>query len=267
MTLLVFAHANGFPTGTYTGLLRDLEMRGYTVRAPDRLGHDPRYPVTNNWRELERELSGYVQKQVLQTGEAAYLVGHSLGGFLSLACALRHPMLTRGLVLLDSPILAGWRARMLWMAKRLHLTSLYSPGSTSRRRRQVWDSREDVLRHFQHKHPFVHWESDVLAAYVALFRRNAAGEYMLPFDRTVETHVYDAFPDNLDILLARRPPQCPIAYIGGTRSREAEQLGLARTLRLTDGRWDMVEGSHLFPMERPALTAERIDRSIRSMSA
>ena len=49
MALVVFSHGNSFPGGTYSVLFRSLRARGFTVRAIDRFGHDPRYPVTSNW--------------------------------------------------------------------------------------------------------------------------------------------------------------------------------------------------------------------------
>ena len=51
-TTLVFSHGNSFPAGTYRLLLEQLRTRGFDVCAVDRFGHDPRYPVSNNWPTL-----------------------------------------------------------------------------------------------------------------------------------------------------------------------------------------------------------------------
>ena len=47
--LLVFSHANSFPASTYKVLFKSLKLRGFIVKAIDKYGHDPKYPVSNNW--------------------------------------------------------------------------------------------------------------------------------------------------------------------------------------------------------------------------
>jgi hypothetical protein len=51
-----------------------------------------------------------------------------------------------------------------------------------------------------------------------------------------------------------------VAFIGGTQSTEVRQVGLAATRALTRARIDWLEGSHLFPMERPDETAAAVLR-------
>ena len=109
MALLVFSHANSFGASTYGVLFRHLKARGFKVRAIERFGHDPRYPVSNNWRELVQQLIDFTRAEVDKSGQPAWLVGHSFGGFVSLMAAAREPELARGVLLLDSPLLGGWR--------------------------------------------------------------------------------------------------------------------------------------------------------------
>ena len=90
---------------------------------------------------------------------------------------------------------------------------------------------------------------------------------MLSFDRDIETAIYNTLPDNLDRLLKRHPLKCPVAFIGGTRSEEMKQVGMAMTHQLVKGRLMMLEGSHLFPMEKPLATAAAIEASLRGMAS
>ncbi len=83
---IVFSHANGFPAGTYRLLFDRLRAQGYGVHAIEKFGHDPRYPVTNNWPHLRDQLIHFIEREVPQ--RPAWLVGHSLGGFLSLLAAI-----------------------------------------------------------------------------------------------------------------------------------------------------------------------------------
>ena len=70
-------------------------------------------------------------------------------------------------------------------------------------------------------------------------------------------------PDNLDRLLKKHPLRCNVAFIGGRDSEEMKQVGTAMTVQETHGRMMMLDGSHLFPMEKPAATAAAIEAALK----
>ena len=263
---ILFSHGNSFPGGTYSVVLDSLRERGFEVQAIDRFGHDPKYPVTNNWPHLVQQLAD-AARAWQDGGKPAFLVGHSLGGILSLMCAARHPELARGVLLLDSPILSGWKATTLGLAKKTQLVGSLSPGRISSKRRNHWPSREAALEHLRHKKAFASWDPQVLADYVAYGTHEHEGQRWLRFDRDVETAIYNTLPDNLASLLRRHPPKCPVAFIGGTHSVEMRTVGMELTRQLTKGRLMMLDGSHLFPMEKPLATAAAIEASLRNLGA
>ena len=194
----------------------------------------------------------------LQTGPVA-LVGHSLGGFLSLLAATKRPDLARGVVMLDSPVVAGWRAHSLQVLKHTGLIRRVSPGKVSSRRRHHWPDRAAVLAHFQSKAVFARWDERVLQDYVdAGIEDDPAGGVRLAFDRDVETRFYNTLPHNVPDLLRRHVPRCPIAFIGGRQSVEVRQVGIAATRALTRGRMAWIDSGHLFPMERPDETVHAV---------
>ena len=201
---------------------RHLESRGFSVSAIDQLGHDPRYPVTNNWPHLVQQLVDFIQVQVDKAGEPVYLAGHSLGGFLSAMVASKAPELVRGVVLLDAPLIGGWRATALGAAKTTPLFSSFSPGSVSRKRRNTWPDKASVQAHFQHKKAFAKWDPQVLQDFVEFGTRDEGqGDERtrgLSFDRDVETAIYNGLPHNMDALFKRRPIKCPVTFIGGLQS-------------------------------------------------
>jgi pimeloyl-ACP methyl ester carboxylesterase len=153
MSLIIFSHANSFPASTYASLFRSLRTRGHGVRAVEKFGHDPAYPVTSNWPHLVQQLADFAAPEIELHGRGAWLVGHSLGGFLSLMCAARHPQLgghpVRGVLLLDAPVIGGWRARALEVIKRTQLVGSILPGKISRYRRNAWPDAASALAHFQ----------------------------------------------------------------------------------------------------------------------
>jgi pimeloyl-ACP methyl ester carboxylesterase len=265
MQSIIFAHANSFPASTYRVLFDNLRARGYTVDALEKVGHDPRYPVSNNWPQLVQQLADFAADVVAQQGEPAFLVGHSLGGFLSLMTAARHPELARGVLLLDSPLVGGWRATTLGAFKRTNMVETVSPGKISKGRRQHWPNQQAALEHFQSKKAFARWNPQVLQDYVAHGMQDLDGKRVLGFDRAVETAIYNTLPHNLESLLRRHPLKCPAAFIGGTQSAEIRQVGMALTNKVTHGRTMMLDGSHLFPMEKPLATAAAIEAALRNM--
>jgi pimeloyl-ACP methyl ester carboxylesterase len=268
---VVFSHANSFGADTYRVLFDALKKRGFAAHAIPQLGHDPRYPVTNNWPHLVQQLVDFTQSKVDATGAPLMLVGHSLGGFLSLMVASQAPKLVSGVVLLDAPIVGGWRATALDLAKRTRLVSSVSPGAVSRKRRQHWPSLEATLAHFKSKKAFAKWHPQVLADYVAFGTReetfNGQTQRVLSFEREVETAIYNTLPSNLAAMLKKHPVKCPVTFIGGLRSAEMGQVGMTLTQQVTQGRIMMLDGTHLFPMEKPLATAAAIEAALLNMAS
>jgi pimeloyl-ACP methyl ester carboxylesterase len=274
--LIVFSHANSFPASTYRVLFDSLRARGFIVEAVDKYGHEAQYPVTNNWPHLVQQLVDFGTTQSQRHGQPAWLVGHSLGGFLSVMAAARAPQIARGVLLIDSPMIGGWRATTLGVMKRTPLVGAVSPGRVSRARRNRWPDAATALAHFRHKKAFAKWDPQVLADYIEHGTHDEGqGESacrVLSFDRDVETAIYNTLPDNLDRLIRRHPLKCPVAFLGGRQSAEMRQVGMTMTARLVgaDGKGDpgrvmMLDGSHLFPMERPLATAAAIEASLLNL--
>jgi len=259
---IVFSHANGFPAGTYRLIFEAWRAAGYAVHAIEKYGHDPRFPVTSNWPHLRAQLIDFIDHEV---GGPAYLVGHSLGGFLSLMAASKRPDLASGLVMLDSPVLSGWKARAVQVAKAAGIGERFSPGHVSKRRRQQWDSADAAFAHFAAKPAFARWAPGMLRDYIAAGTETQGAHRRLAFHRDVETAIYNTLPHHLARLLRAHSLQCEMAFVRGTDSVEIRQVGLRATERLAKGNITAIEGSHLFPLERPAATAATVLKLIESM--
>ena len=267
MPHVIFSHGNSFPASTYNLVLDNLRARGFGVSAIDKYGHDSAYPVSNNWPHLVQQLADFAQAHLATTGEPAYLVGHSLGGLLSLMCAIKHPALAKGVLLLDSPILGGWRATTVGLAKKTALMRSISPGRVSQSRRMHWPDKAAALAHFQHKKAFAKWDPQVLADYIAHGTHEQDGQQVLAFSRDVETAIYNTIPDKIESMLKRHPLKCPVAFIGGTHSREMRLGGMGNLPQITKGRLMMLDGSHLFPMEKPLAAAAAVEAALRTLGA
>jgi pimeloyl-ACP methyl ester carboxylesterase len=254
---IVFSHANGFPAGSYRQIFERWRAAGWAVSALPRIGHDPAYPVTLNWPHLRDELIAFTERE--SGGAPAMLVGHSLGGFLSVLVAAERPDLALGVVMLDSPIVAGWRAGVLrWAQRRPRVLQRFSPSKVSRRRRVHWSDAEAAFVHLAGKPAFGRWAPGVLRDYLDAGLVKDDQGVRLAFDRDIESAIYDHLPHHIGRLLHERPLRCPLAFIGGSESEEVRRVGLAETRRLADGGLRRIAGSHLFPMERPQQTADAV---------
>lgn len=264
---IVFAHANGYPAGTYRVLFDAWRSAGFEVQAIERIGHDPAYPVTSNMPKLRDELADFIATRIANGVEGpVWLVGHSLGGLLGLMVACRRPELVRGLVMLDSPLFTGWRAHGLKVMKTTGLALRTSPAKDSHRRRQAWPTRAAVLAHFAAKAVFARWDARVLADYAQAGFDEHDGALRLGFQREIETRIYTALPHHLGPLMQRHPPRCPVAYVAGRQSTFFRQTGADGARRLARERFEWTEGGHLYPMEHPDATAALVLRILQGMA-
>lgn len=249
--LLHFTHGNSFPAGVYRRFFDGLR-EDFDVHASDMLGHDPAFPVSDGWPGLVAQLIA----QLEQYPAPPILVGHSLGGMLSLMAAKQRPELARCVVMLDSPVVAGWRAWLLRVAKARRWDDSFSPAKFSQRRRTTWPDAQAAFEHFASKDIFAAWAPGVLADYMEHgLAPHPDGGVQLRFSRDVETAIYRSLPHHLGKLV--EPPfPVPIGFVGGTHSVELRQAGLDATRRLVGDNFARIEGGHLFPMESPELAAQ-----------
>jgi pimeloyl-ACP methyl ester carboxylesterase len=247
-----FAHANSYPAGTYRQYFEYLG-RDFEVQALDMHGHDPRYPVEDGWGKLVEELVAELEARYKQ--EPVVLVGHSLGGMLSLMAAAQRPQLVRCVVMLDSPVVAGWRANVWRLFKGTRFSDRYSPARFSLKRRNVWPNEKEAMRHFASKEMFGAWAPGVLQDYLDCGLVEHPDGVQLRFTRETETAIYRSLPHHIGTLVKGGLP-VPVAYVAGDNSMENRQAGLEHTRKLVGRNFRMMRGSHLFPMEMPRQAAE-----------
>jgi pimeloyl-ACP methyl ester carboxylesterase len=105
----------------------------------------------------------------------------------------------------------------------------------------------------------------VLRDYVDTGFEERDGATRLAFQRDIETRIYNTLPHHLPTVLRRHPLKCPVAFIAGTQSAEMRQGGIEASRLLAKDRFVWMEGTHLFPMEKPDATAAEVLRLVGSM--
>lgn len=244
-----FAHANGFPAKTYNKLFSLLES-DYEINYLPRHAHNPKFPVTDGWDRLRDELREEIEKSYTQK---IIGLGHSLGGVLHLLVAAESPELYERIILLDAPIISRLSSGGLWIMKTLNLMDRFTPSQITRYRRNSWQSEEDVYEHFKAKPKFDVFDEDVLRDYVKHATTETEKGLELFFKPSIEAKIYQTLPHRLPKLKGKL--KVPIAYIGGTNSREAELARLSFMKKNFDIDFYQVEGSHLYPLEKPSETS------------
>ena len=267
--LVLFFHGNSFPASTYLVMLNALRQRGMKVQALEKIGHNPAYPVTSNWPHLVEEVHAFAKPLIDKHSDPVVLVGHSLGGMLSLMLAAQFPALAQAVVMVDAPAVGGLQAKVLQLSKTLSLNKKFSPGAISSKRRNTWQSLEEVHAHFASKKIFARWDPQVLNDYVLYGtqeeKTDQGVQRVLSFDRNIETQIYNSVPHNLEGLLKKYPLACPVSLVAARHSREMRLAGTDFTQKITKGRIVMIDGTHLVPMEKPMVTAAAIEASILNM--
>ena len=193
-------------------LFKNLRSRGFTVRAVDKFGHDPQYPVTDNWPHLVQQLHDFAEREVEQARRAG-LPGRPFAGRLPEPDVRGAPSAAR----------ARRAAARLAAAGRLEghgagRDEAHAAGGLGLAGARQPPAQEPLahaakprFEHFRHKKAFAHWDEQVLHDYITHCTHDEDGERVLSFDRDIETAIYNTLPDNLDRLLRRHPLKCPVA--------------------------------------------------------
>jgi pimeloyl-ACP methyl ester carboxylesterase len=134
--ILVHGSAQGSRAGgdQHFSRQRQLAERGFQVLVPDRPGHgrsaDPGRPD-------DAEADGALVADLI--GDGAHLVGHSYGGCVALAAAVRNPSAVRSLTLIEPamPLLAMHRLAVLRFGIRVALVTAMPMSDVSRVKRFV----------------------------------------------------------------------------------------------------------------------------------
>ena len=257
--IIHFAHANGFPAKTYNKLFSRLK-NDFEINYLERHAHNPVFPVTDGWKRLKDELEEEIKKRYTKP---VIGVGHSLGGVLHFLVAVENPELYKRIILLDAPIISRLSSRGLHILKLVNLIDHYSPSRITRYRRNLWKTKEEAFEHFRNKDKFANFDSEVLHDYIEYGTIETEKGYELFFKPSIEAKIYRSLPHNLPKL--RGKLKVPAAYIGGTDSQEARMARLSFMRKHFPFEFQFLEGSHLFPLEKPQETAQVIKTVLRRL--
>ena len=264
--LINFAHANGFPAGSYKTFFNTFPNE-FTIMAHDQFGHNPNYPWHNNWHHLVEELIHYVVDKVLENNEKMIAVGHSFGGVLSFMAVCKRPDLFKGLIMLDPPVITGSISPLIRLIKKTPLIDKLSPAGKAKIRRTQWPVNSNLIKRFSQRKLFSNFDARCLKDYVdhgiREYSNNHGQGLELTFSAEVEAGIFRNLPTNLasfnnklsvpaTIVYAQNTDVCPHYFF----KRFAKQH------KMKIQRFDNV--GHMFPLERPEQTSALITSIINA---
>lgn len=257
---LHFAHGNGFPSPCYEQLLMGLQQR-FDCFYIDKIGHDRKFPVTENWHALVDEIILSIK---LQATQPVIAVGHSLGGVLSLLAAIEEPAIFKAVILLDSPLIGRFKSSIVRLSKMTGLIDRLTPAYRSRGRREHWDTREQVLSYLHHKKLFRHFTELCLNDYIDYGLHKDDSGYSLRFDPEIEYQIYRTIPHALHKYVGKLT--VPSALIYGNKSNVIDKSDIYHMKKNYGIVSFETQGTHMFPMEYPEDVTKMVFKAVDELS-
>lgn len=256
---LHFAHGNGFPSLCYRQMLTPLG-EVYDICYIEKIGHNPLFPIQDNWLYLVDEILDSIRKQ---SETPVIAIGHSLGGVLSLLAAFKAPQYFEAVILLDSPLLSPWRAYAVKWAKRLGVIDNVTPAYRTRTRRKHWNNRASVMHYLRGKTLFSDFTQECLQDYIDFGMTHDSEGYTLNFHPEKEYLIYKTLPHSIHAHPAPLP--FPVVLIYGRDTHVIHPADRRYMQKKFGIKSVPIDGTHMFPFEYPDETATLILSLLKTM--
>jgi pimeloyl-ACP methyl ester carboxylesterase len=256
--LIHFANANGYPARTYTPLIETLTPHYRVLAMVNRAQWPEAKPADlHSWEPFVDDLLEFLTEQ---GNEPVIGIGHSLGGVVTLAAALRQPERFRAVVLLD-PVLFRRRmlasisvTRKLGLLKKVHPLI---PGALKRRR--VFANADEMFSRYRKANVFKRIDDRGLRHYVdSLAQPRPDGQVELSVSPEWEARIYETGPLNLWSQIKNIKP--PMLIIRGPETDAFFPAAVKKVRQLVPQAiiHDVPETGHLVPMEKPDVVGKLI---------
>jgi pimeloyl-ACP methyl ester carboxylesterase len=255
---LHFAHANGFPAGSYQQIFKQFPD-DFEVHALTKFAHSERFPVNTNLSNQVAELVDHLEQKV---AKPVYVVGHSMGAVVSFMTACERPDLIKGVIMLDPPIASGLARVAFKLIKYSPLIDKFSPAGKAKVRCQSWPLGTDLVAYFKTKALFKNFQLECIQDYVSAAIDELDEKLQLNFDAQIEASIYRNVPHNLNQYYKRL--SVPGLLVTGSHSDVCIPSMLGTFVKKSNIEHLIFEnGGHMFPLEKPQQVAKMITDRIR----
>lgn len=251
---IVFAHANGYPVGSYRQFIEALTPHYKITGFHHRPIWSPELPPTRlNWKRFAEDLRETLA--ATQSGPV-WMMGHSMGAVVAAQAAAMQPELFRGLILID-PVFVLRRhiaAKALMPQSKVDQMPMIRKTLTRPNR---FENPQVAFDFHRSKRAFSNFTDEVLWDYIrAGTKLNDEGELQLAYAREWEAAAYRSTPLVWNTLKNIR---LPVLGLRGKTSTTLSPKAFARWRKLQP-QADLreCEGGHLLPLELPQATAAEV---------
>jgi pimeloyl-ACP methyl ester carboxylesterase len=251
---LVFAHANGYPPGSYRRFIEPLLQHCRVTAFRHRPLWCERVPARRlSWSHFADDLI-HTLESCLEA--PVWMMGHSLGGAVAMIAAAKSPHLFRGLLLIDPVFVAARQALLLRLLPRVRVRQQPMVRAALRRPDRFPDQQAAFDFH-RARRPCAGIADEVLWDYIrAGTTPEGEGGLRLAFPREWEAGIYASVPW---IWPAVRRVRLPTLGLRGESSEVLTPAALHRWGVLQpEAELHTCPGGHLLPLERPESTARYV---------
>ncbi|MCW8090598.1 alpha/beta fold hydrolase [Alteromonas sp. ASW11-130] len=250
-----FVHANGFPFGSYRALV-DAVSDNICISGKEKYGHEPHLPVTNNWPFIVKEVLEQIDENSASYNKT-FLVGHSFGAVVSYMAACLAPEKVAGLIMLDPPLVTGWRRYLIKLLKKTPWIDKVTPAGLAQTRNISWPHSTDMVDYFSAKTLFSNMDRRCIEDYVRSATNAEQDAIRLTFSHEVEASIFRNVADNLNYYAGKL--QCPSLLVTGESSTVCMPAMRDVFVKQNALKHIITRGGHMFPLEYPEHTAKLIE--------
>jgi len=258
--LALLHHANGFCAALFDPVARELR-RHYRVVAMDARGHGdsskPEGDAAYAWHAFGDDALAVARALAADRDDrrVALALGHSFGGTALMLAASLDPALFDRLVMVDPVLPPPHGTPAVDPARAERVGSL---ADRARKRREVFESREDARESWRDKELFEHWTPRAFELYLAEgLADRPDGRVELKCPAAVEAAIFAAGPD-FDPWQAASRVKTPALLLWAERGDFPRRVFEEVARRMADARVRDAAAGHLVPMERPDLVVEAV---------
>lgn len=292
--VLHFTHANGMPSQVYEPLF-DVWSEQFTVVYIPHFAATAGYAVDNHWQSLTQHIIDSVAAACRTHGvRQVVAVGHSLGSLCTLKAVYQAPEQFAQAVLMDPPLIYGHKSlvwhlakqadkalvrfddyrRLISAADRLacgwagdwlnklpkpyHFMDKLSPSGLSKRRRDVWASRDDARQALKDNQFFSSFAPVCFDNYIQYGLTDTFdGQVTLSIPKANEVAVFRSNPSWF-WLTPNHPPSRAVTILAGADSPFVKNHFYQKLHHRLGIPHELTQGGHMFPLISPIDTADKV---------
>jgi pimeloyl-ACP methyl ester carboxylesterase len=255
-------HANGFCAALWAPVAERLRPH-FRVFAMDARGHGdsskPRGREAYHWAHFGRDVEAVAAWLARRFGRVGLGLGHSFGGTAIALAAIADAALFDCIVLVDPIVVPSDPEARARIGRGPELAE------GARRRREVWESREEARAKWQGKQTFADFRPEAFDLYLAhALADREDGRVELRCPAEVEATIFEG-GGGVDVMALAPRLETPTLVLWATRGDFPRSHFEALVARMPRGRLRDADAGHFVPMQAPELVAaEALAFSARS---